>query len=95
MKQKFLLSAGEASPNGQVFHPGFILQPTAGPPPCSLRESEIRMVTAGASPGLFFSPSHHFMHAAPVFPFKFPLQQLLAWDDISGKCEEMAAEAKP
>lgn len=48
----------------------------------------------GPVPALFFSPSRCSVHTAPLFPFKPPLHQLFAWGDISGKCEEMAAEPK-
>lgn len=49
----------------------------------------------GPIPALFSSPSRCSVHTAPLFPFKSPLHQLFAWGDISGKCEEMAAEPKP
>lgn len=49
----------------------------------------------GPVPALFSSPSRCSVHTAPLFPFKSPLHQLFAWGDISGKCEEMAAEPKP
>lgn len=74
---------------------GFIPQQMAGPHSCFPSEGEIHMVTAGASPSPVFSPSHCSVHTVPLFPFKPPLHQLFAWGDISGKCEEMAAEPKP
>lgn len=49
----------------------------------------------GPVPVQFFSPAHCSLHTAPLFPFKSCLHQLFAWGDISGKCEEMAAEPKP
>lgn len=49
----------------------------------------------GPARALFFSRSHRSVRAAPLFSFKSPLHQLLGGGDISGKCEEMAAEPKP
>lgn len=74
---------------------GFIPQQMAGPHSCFPSEGEIPMVTAGASPSPVFSSSRCSVHTVPLFSFKPPLHQLFAWGDISGKCEEMAAEPKP
>lgn len=74
----------------------FLSQQTAGLHSRFPSEGELPMVTAGASPSpVFFPILLCSVHTAPLFPFKPLLHQLFAWGDISGKCEEMAAEPKP
>lgn len=74
----------------------FLSQQTAGLHSRFPSEGELPMVTAGASPSPVFLPILLCsVHTAPLFPFKPLLHQLFAWGDISGKCEEMAAEPKP